>query len=188
MSNIQNGFVLKPAPAKTASEIASDIFQGTFVESAYDKEGKFSHLLARLPQSEFIRLYSAQTTASVFIQGHWLQLSLQGNKKKIINRDTKMELQLEVQMNPFGFTELIFYRFDKRVARFKYKKLSPMDLLSTENGFHILARAALKTFHQNYYPQYPQEFFNSNLPAVIVLMYQEKKPAPHFDASRVLLQ
>jgi hypothetical protein len=189
MSNIHNGFVLKSASAKTASEIASDIFQGTFVESAYDKEGKFSHLLARLPQSEFIRLYSPQTTASIFIQGHWLQLSLLGKQKKILNRDTKVELTFEINANAFGYTELIFYRFEKRVARFKYKKQSPIDFLTTENGFHSIARAAVKLFSQSQLANnLMHQFSQVKLPVVIVLMYQEKQTLTQFDSSKVLIQ
>jgi hypothetical protein len=189
MSNIQNHFLLEFARNKTASEIASEIFQGTFVESAYDKKGKFSHLLARLPQNEFVRLYSVQTTASIFIQGYWLQLSLQNIKKKILNRETQVELLLEVAVNEFGVTELSFFRFNKRVCRFKLKQISAMDLLNTENGFHCIARAAVKAFHKVQSSNINlQTLSQARLPVVLVLMNQEKKMTSDFESNKVLLQ
>lgn len=168
--------------------MASEILQGTFVESAYDKRGKFSYLLARLPQSEFIRLYSTQSTASIFIQGYWLLLCLQNMKKRILNRETQIELTLDVGVNEYGVTELSFFRFNKRVCRFKLKHISAADLLSTENGFHCIARAAVKAFHKAQYSFNLQMLSQVHLPVVIVLMNQVKKRAPEFDANRVLLQ
>lgn len=188
MSNIFQHLIIKPSSNKTASEIASEIFQETFVESAYDKSGKFSHLLARLPQSDFIRLYSAQTTASIFIQGYWLQLCIQNNKKRVINRETQIELLLEVNVNPYGYTELSFYRFNKRVCRFKLKHISAFDLLNTEKGFHCIARAAVKAFAKIQTSLTMQSFSQANLPVVIVLMNQEKRVEPEFSSERVLLQ
>ena len=187
MSIGNNNFIIKSSRNKTASDLASEIFKGTFVESAYDKQGKFSHLLARLPQSEFVRLYSAQTTASIFIQGYWLQLSIQGNKKRIINRESKIELLLEVGVNEYGTTELTFFRFNKRIWRFKLRHISAADLISTEDGFHCIARASVNAFSK------VQSFLNrqtispTHLPVVLVLMNQEKINLPTFDSSRVLL-
>ena len=77
-----------------------------------------------------------------------MQLSLQNSKKRILNRETKIELLLEVAVNEYGTTELSFFRFDKRICRFKLKQISAADLLTTENGFHCIARAAVKAFHK----------------------------------------
>ncbi len=184
----QNGFMLKSSTNKSASEIASEIFQGTFVESAYDKKGKFSHLLARLPQNEFVRLYSAQTTASIFIQGYWLQLCMHSSKKRIINKETQIELFLEVGVNEFGITELSFFRFNKRVCRFKLKHISAADLLNTENGFHCIARASVKAFHKVQPFLNLQNLSKASLPVVLVLMSQEKECESGFNSNRVLLQ
>lgn len=188
MSNLQNNFIIKSSSNKSASDIASEIFRGTFVESAYDKRGKFSHLLARLPQNEFVRLYSAQTTASVFIQGYWLQLCVNGNKKRILNRETKIELMLEVGVNEYGITELSFFRFNKRVCRFKLKHISAADLLNTENGFHCIARASVKAFAKTQTLLNMQMLAQAHLPVVLVLMNQENRAIPEFDSNRVLLQ
>ena len=188
MSSLHNQLIIKSSQNKSASEIASEIFQGTFVESAYDKKGKFSHLLARLPQSEFVRLYSVQTTASIFIQGYWLQLCLQTNKKRIINRETKIELFLEIAVNEYGFTELSFFRFNKKICRFKFKHTFANDLLNTENGFHSIARAAVKAFSKigglANAPLLPQ----THLPVVLVMVNHEKRKPSEFDPQRVLLQ
>ncbi|MES2615585.1 MAG: hypothetical protein V4591_09240 [Bdellovibrionota bacterium] len=188
MSNIQNHSSLKSSQNKTASELASEIFQGTFVESAYDKKGKFSHLLARLPQSEFVRLYSAQATATIFIHGYWLQLCLQGGKKRIINRETQIELLLEVAVNEYGFTELSFFRLKKRICRFKLKHISAADLLSTGNGFHCIARAAVKAFAKTQSTLNPQILAQAHLPVVLVLTNTERTMPSEFDRNRVLLQ
>lgn len=188
MSNAQNNFNFKSTCNKSVSEIASEIFQGTFVESAYDKRGKFSHLLARLPQAEFVRLYTPQTTATIFINGYWLQLCLVNSKKRVVNRETQIELLLEVAVNEYGMTELSLFRFDKRIARFKLKHISALDLLNTANGFHCIARAAVKAFAKVQTCFNMNSLAQSHLPVVIVIMNQEKNISSEFDAARVLLQ
>jgi hypothetical protein len=191
MAHPQNNFVFKSSGnsgIKSASDIASEIFQDTWVESAYNKKGQFSHLLARLPQSEFVRLYSPQTTASVFIHGYWLQLCLRSNKKRILNRETQIELGMDVTVNNFGVTELSFFRLDKKIHRFKLKHISAFDLLNTENGYHYLARAAVKVFSKMQPLLNLQKLSMAHLPIVLVLMHQEKKCSSEFDSNLVLLQ
>ncbi len=189
MSNIHNGSMLNQSHLKSPSEIATEIFQGTAVESAYDKKGKFSHLLARLSPTEFVRLYSPHTTASIFIKGFWLQLCVSDNKKKIINRETQCELGLEVAVNEFGMTILSFFRFSKRIARFKLKHISAADLLNTEQGYHCLARAAVKVFYKVQPIQSAQKLAMTYLPVVLVLMQKEKNPrSATFSRNAVLLQ
>jgi hypothetical protein len=131
---------------KTPSEIASELFQGTKVESAFDKKGKFSHLLARLSKNEFAKLYSSNTTVTIFIQGYWFQLCLNGKNKKILNRETNTFLNIDIYTNDFGITVLEMTHLGKRVGRFRFKELSPEDLPYTTEGYYALARAAVKVF------------------------------------------
>jgi hypothetical protein len=189
MTLVINGLNAHKPQERSASQIASDIFQGTFVESAYDKKGKFSHLLARLPQSEFFRLYSPQTTATLFIQGYWLQLCLRSSKKRILNRETQTELTLDVAVNEFGVTQLSFFRFDRCVMRVNIRSLSAADLLSSEAGFRCVARAALKAFVKlQPHSLNVRMLSHSHLPMVLVVIHQDQKDDFDFQASRVLLQ
>jgi hypothetical protein len=188
MSSQYNNQCFKISHQKTPSEIASDLFQDTFVESAYDNKGKFSHLLARLPQSEFVRLYSAQTTASIFIQGYWLQLCLQNNKKKIINRDTQIQLEIEVSIDSYGYTLLTFIRFNKNISRFKLKNITAFNLLNSEEGYHYIARAAVKVFAKVVPSLNYNHLSQMHLPVVLVLMNIDKKIETAFDSKMVLIQ
>ncbi|APJ03414.1 hypothetical protein [Silvanigrella aquatica] len=131
---------------KSPSEIASELFQGTKVESAFDKTGKFSHLLAKLSKNEFTKLYSPNTTVTIFIQGYWLQLCLNSKNKKILNRETNTYLNLEIYTNNFGITILEMYYLGKKVGKFQIKKLNSDDLAYSPEGYYILARTAVKVF------------------------------------------
>ncbi len=173
---------------KSAQEMASDIFNGTKVESAYDVNGQFSHLLAKLPPAEFMRLYAPGTTASIFIQGNWLQLCLQQSRKKIVNKTSRCEITLEIGVNEFGVTEVSFYRFSRRISKVKFKTLKAQELLTTEIGYHRLARAAVRAF-ANFMPQNPaQKLLAQKLPVVVVVMEKEQKADNNqFDSSLVSL-
>jgi len=155
----------------TASDMANDIFQGTQVESIYDGRGEFSHLLATLPREDFLRLYGALATANVFIEGYWFELCLKNTKKSIINRETKMQLRLDVFADELGRTTLSFYRYDKCVAKFKFKRRTVKELLCSEDGYFMIARAATQVFNSS------QETFlvkkDTNYPTVIVVAAPE---------------
>ncbi|KAB8032148.1 hypothetical protein [Fluviispira multicolorata] len=132
--------------AKTPSEIASELFQGTKVESAFDKRGKFSHLLARLSKNEFFKLYSPNTTVTIFIQGYWLQLCLKDKNKIILNRETNSHLALETLENEFGFTTLILSHMGKYVGKFKFRSMTSSEIFETSEGYYAIARAAVRVF------------------------------------------
>jgi hypothetical protein len=188
MSNTENILFENKRNNKLASDLAAEIFKGTLVESAYDKKGKFSYLLARLPQSEFIRLYSINTSVSIFIQGFWLQMNLHSLKKTVLNRESKIELNLEFAINEYGICEVSFFRARKCVGRYKFKNMTAFDLFTTENGFHLIARAAAKTFYKIHHKTYVSNFFYSHIPAVMILPFQDRDKNLDFDASYVLLQ
>ena len=56
------------------------------IESAYNDEGEFTHLVAKMDSKEFYRNYSLNTEAAVFIQGHWLTFSDAPFGKMVTNR------------------------------------------------------------------------------------------------------
>lgn len=147
---------------KTPTEIASDIFQETKVESAFDKKGEFSFLLAKLPKDEFTKLYSINTTVTIFINGFWFQMSLLRQNKYIYNRETKTFFKINIFVNNFEFTILeIIYK--GKISKFRFKKLSYIDLLYTTEGYYSLAKAAAKIFfkiNNNFNNQYSSsEYF-----------------------------
>jgi hypothetical protein len=131
---------------KSPSEIASDLFKGTKVESAFDKKGKFSHLLAKLSKNEFMKLYSPNTTVTIFIQGYWLQLCLNNRTKKILNRETNTFINLEIYTNKLDITVLEISYQGKKIGVFYFKYLSYDDIIYTTEGYYALAKAAVKVF------------------------------------------
>ena len=95
---------------------------------------------------------------------------------------------MEVAVNEYGVTELSFFRFQKCVMRFKLRNISAADLISTESGFHCIARAAAKAFYKLQTTPNFQVLSQSHLPMVLVLIQQEKRKGLEFDVNRVLLQ
>ncbi len=171
---------------KSASEIASEIFQGTKVESAFDKKGKFSHLLARLSKNEFTKLYSPNTTVTIFIQGYWFQLCLHGKNKKILNRETNTFLNIDIYTNDFDITILEMIHLGKKVGKFRIKGLSINDLPYTTEGYYTLAKAAVKVFTkiQSNYAQ--QKNSMNNFPVVQII--PEENDNQYFDPNLVNMQ
>lgn len=171
---------------KTPSEIASELFQGTKVESAFDKKGKFSHLLARLSKHEFAKLYSPNTTVTIFIQGYWFQLCLKGKNKKILNRDTNTFLNLEIYTNEYGITVLEMMYLGKKVGKFRFKNLNSEDLPYTTEGYYAIARAAVKVFTKIQSNYAIQKSSMNNLPVVQII--PEESDKQFFDPSLVNMQ
>lgn len=171
---------------KTPQEIATELFQGTKVESAFDKKGKFSHLLAKLSKNEFFKLYSPETTVTIFIQGFWLQLCLKDKNKQILNRKTNTILNLEIYNDEFGLTILEMKYLGKKVGKFKFKKISSTDLPYTTDGYYAIARSAVKVFSkiQNNYNW--QKINIYNFPVVQII--PEENCFEIFDSNLVNLQ
>lgn len=171
---------------KSPQEIASELFQGTKVESAFDKKGKFSHLLAKLSKNEFFKLYSPNTTVTIFIQGFWLQLCLKEKNKQVLNRETNTILNIEILNNEFGITILEIKYLGKKVGKFNFKHISYKDLPYTTEGYYAIARAAVKVFLkiQNNYMN--QKYCNYKLPVVQIL--PEENTYDSFNSSLVNLQ
>jgi hypothetical protein len=171
---------------KSPSEIATEIFQGTKVESAFDHKGKFKFLIAKLPKNDFNKIYSSNTTVTIFIQGYWLQLSLHSNQKTILNRENNSLLNTKIYQNEFNITILELYYFGKKVVHYKFKELSPEDLLKTTKGYYILAKAAVKAFTRLPSGSAIKKALHYFYPIVQVLPKETNKE--FFDPSKVNIQ
>ena len=171
---------------KSPSEIASELFQGTKVESAFDKKGKFSHLIAKLSKNEFVKLYSPSTTVTIFIHGYWFQLCLNSKNKKILNRETNTFLNIEIFSNKFGSTILKLYYLGKKVGEFNFRNISSEDLPYTAEGYYAIARAAVKVFAKIQSNNALQKSSMQYLPVVQIM--PEENDYRYFDSNLVNLQ
>ncbi|BBH52747.1 hypothetical protein [Fluviispira sanaruensis] len=171
---------------KTPSEIASELFQGTKVESAFDKKGKFSHLLARLSKNEFSKLYSPNTTVTIFIQGYWLQLCLNEECKQILNRETNTYLTIKNLKIEDGYIKLSLFHINKCAGKFKFKNLSISEFFTSADGYYAIARAAVKVFakiHNSFAIQKNEIHY---LPVVQIIPEEDNEI--YFDARYVNIQ
>lgn len=175
--------------ANLAAEVALELIDRTHVQTAYDQSGRLSHLVATLPRKEFFKLYPASTTASVFIQGHWLQVSLARQTGAILSRLTGIKLRIEIASNECGATLLRIFHTRECVVSRKVSRLSPNDLQDTSEGLQVIAKAAIRALEKigdtpKPEAQSTREF--CTMPCVHVV--PEPEPVPEFRSEWVLLQ
>ena len=129
---------------KTASEIAKEIFKVTKVESSFDREGRFLHLIAKLGQKEFIKLYSPATTVTIFIQGFWLQLMLNEKNMRVLNRGDNEYFNIEIIENDFHMNKLKISYQNKTLGLFTSKKLLISTKPNTTDEYFFIAKSIVK--------------------------------------------
>ena len=135
-----------PFEMKLASDVALELIDKTNVETQYDKAGKLSHLVARVPPAEFFRLYTNSTSASVFIHGHWLQFLSANGEKYILDRQSHLRLRIDLANDEYSVPELRLCRKGSVLLRKKFGALTLEELQSGPMGRQALAKTAIKVF------------------------------------------
>lgn len=171
---------------KTPSEIAQEIFKVTSVESSFDKKGKFIHLIAKLARSEFIKLYSPDTTVTIFIQGFWLQFIFKENIMKVLNRENNITLEIEIINNQFNLNKLKILYFNKVLGVFTSRKIFLTNRPNTTDEYYFIAKSVIKVFHKLMNISYVQELNNFKYP--IIQIIPNDKCEIYFDANLVNIQ
>ncbi len=136
------------ATVREVKDLASEFFDKAEVYTTYDKRGKLSHLEARLPRSEFFRLYPPSTTASVYTLGHWLQFSVADQKSYVTSRHTGAKLAFSVECLPWTLPQIVFHKGEKLVLRHEVASLNLDELIETQLGLEVVAKAAARAFER----------------------------------------
>ena len=136
----------RPVEMKLANDVALELIDKTNVETKYDKSGKLSHLVAKVPAREFYRLYSNTTTASVFIHGHWLQFLRSDRERSVADRQSHIRLRMELAHDECAVPELRLCRKGRVLLRKKFGTLSLDELENSPSGLQALAKSAIKVF------------------------------------------
>ncbi|WGL59441.1 hypothetical protein QEJ31_12995 [Pigmentibacter sp. JX0631] len=154
---------------KTASEIAQEIFKVTKVESSFDKEGRFLHLIAKLGKKEFIKLYSPATTVTIFIQGFWLQLMLNGKNMCVLNRGDNVFFNLEIIENDYHMNKLKISYQNKTLGLFTSKKLLISSKPCTTDEYFFIAKSVVKILQKFRNRNYVNELNSYKYPVIQII-------------------
>lgn len=124
---------------RKAEQITERIYDRAEVESAYDSRGHLKFLLARIPRSEFFRLYGQTTFATLFHRGLWIQFARHGKSIAVSERTSGMKFHLELRKNAFGWAQVLLQKKGKTEWK---QTLTPEDLEHFEMNQDLLQTVA----------------------------------------------
>ncbi|MGY3804153.1 hypothetical protein ACWNT8_08845 [Pigmentibacter ruber] len=171
---------------KTASEIAQEIFKVTKVESSFDRKGRFLHLIAKLEKKDFIRLYSPATTVTIFIQGFWLQLMLNGKNMLVLNREDNISFNIEIIENDYHLNKLKISYQNKILGLFTSKKIMISTKPNTTDEYFFIAKSIVKILQKIRNRNYGNELNNYKYPVIQIIPNDIDKI--EFDSNLVNIQ
>lgn len=127
-----------------SSEATSDLFSNTELQTAYDKLGRPSHLVAYISNTVFNSMYGPRAWSSVFVGGLWFLFSRTPSGYQVTCKTTGSVYECVFACAAFDVPTVSFFRNSRKIATSHVRGLSLDELEWDDRGVRWLSKKLVR--------------------------------------------
>ena len=169
-----------------SSEPTTEMFSNTELQTAYDKLGRPSHLVAYLSNTVFSSMYGSRAWSSVFIAGLWFLFCRTHSGYQVTCKTTGSVYECVFACAAFDIPSVSFFRNSRKIGTSLVKGLNLEELEWDDRGVRWLSKKLVRMVEHDHGEVLSAWVKDNPHPSIHIL--PERAIPRDFRATAVLLQ